>query len=255
MSQSLDRALTLLTGLAKGAKTLDQLAEEVGVHKSTVLRLLRTLEAHHFVRRESTRYYRLGSALFDLANQALEDRDVRRSSEAALSALNERTGHTVHLASYEDGEVVYIDKYEGRHSVRMYSRVGKRAPLHCTAVGKVLVSALSPNRRAEVAEGLDYVRLTGNTITNAADYLTELNRVAERGYAVDNAEHEDFIHCVAAPIRGAGGEVLAAVSLSVPKILLDFDGLLALVPELVAAAEEASVHSGWTGKTGRERGN
>ncbi|MCU1686320.1 MAG: IclR family transcriptional regulator [Amycolatopsis sp.] len=251
MSQSLDRALTLLSELAKEAKTLDQLAEAVGVHKSTVLRLLRTLESHHFVRREGTRYYRLGSALFDLANQALEDRDVRRSSQPALAELNARTGHTIHLATYEDGEVVYIDKYEGHHSVRMYSRIGKRAPLHCTAVGKVLVAAMPVARRIEIAEKLDYVVLTGNTITNPADFLAELDNVALRGYAVDNAEHEDFIHCIAAPIRGAGGEVLAAASMSIPKVLLDFDGLLALVPELVAAADEASIHSGWTRNTER----
>ncbi|MET7997782.1 IclR family transcriptional regulator [Amycolatopsis sp. NPDC005232] len=247
MSQSLDRALTVLAGLARGAKTLDELAEEIGVHKTTVLRLLRTLESHHFVRREGTRHYRLGSALFDLANQALEDYDVRRSSHDSLAALNIRTGHTVHLASYEDGEVVYIDKFEGHHSVRMYSRIGKRAPLHCTAVGKVLVAAMPGARREEIARSLDYVVLTPNTITSPEAYLAELEKVAERGYAVDNAEHEDFIHCIAAPVRGAAGEVLAAASMSVPKVLLDYDGLLALVPELRAATDEASVHSGWTG--------
>ncbi|WP_116204165.1 IclR family transcriptional regulator [Amycolatopsis circi] len=247
MSQSLDRALTLLSGLARGGKTLDELAEEIGVHKTTVLRLLRTLESHHFVRREGVRHYRLGSALFDLANQALEDRDVRRSSHEALAALNLRTGHTVHLASYEDGEVVYIDKFEGHHAVRMYSRVGKRAPLHCTAVGKVLVAAMPRAKREEIARAIDYVVLTANTITTPEAYLAELDQVAERGYAVDNAEHEDFIHCISAPVRGAGGEVLAAASMSVPKVLLDYEGLLALVPELLAAAEEASVHSGWTG--------
>lgn len=245
MSQSLDKALTLLKGLAREAKTLDQLAEEIGVHKSTVLRLLRTLESHHFVRREGTRYYRLGSALFDLANQALEDRDVRRSSQPALAALNQRTGHTVHLATYEEGEVVYIDKYEGHHSVRMYSRIGKRAPLHCTAVGKVLVAAMPQPRRETIAEAIDYVVLTTNTIRDAPAFLAELDKVAERGYAVDNAEHEDFIHCIAAPVRGPNGEVLAAASMSVPKVLLDYEGLLALVPELVAATTEASVHSGW----------
>jgi DNA-binding IclR family transcriptional regulator len=246
MSQSLHRALTLLSGLARDARTLDQLAEEVGVHKSTVLRLLRTLEAHHFVHREGPRHYRLGSALFDLANQALEQRDVRRSAEPALVELNERTGHTVHLASYEDDEVVYIDKFEGRHSVRMYSRVGKRAAPHCTAVGKVLVAALPEQRRADIAGGIDYAPMTANTIGNAEDYLAELAAVAERGYAVDDAEHEDFIHCVAAPIRGQGGVTLAAASLSVPRVLLDYEGLMALVPELLAATEAASLHSGWS---------
>jgi DNA-binding IclR family transcriptional regulator len=247
MSQSLDRALTLLSGLAREAKTLDQLAEEIGVHKSTVLRLLRTLENHHFVRREGQRYYRLGSALFDLAQHALEDRDVRRTAQSALAGLNARTGHTVHLASYEDGEVVYIDKFEGRHSVRMYSRIGKRAPLHCTAVGKVLVAAMPPHERAEVVARIDYAVRTPNTITTPEAYETELALVADQGYAVDNAEHEDFIHCIAAPVRGPGGVVLAAASMSVPKVLLDHDGLLALVPELIATTEEASVHSGWTG--------
>jgi len=100
--------------------------------------------------------------------------------------------------------------------------------------------------REKVARSIEYRVLTPNTISTPEAYLEELAKVAERGYAIDNAEHEDFIHCVAAPIRGPGGEVLAAVSMSVPKVLLDFDGLLALVPEVQAAAREASVHSGWT---------
>ncbi|TCO53167.1 IclR family transcriptional regulator [Actinocrispum wychmicini] len=245
MSQSVDRALTLLAGLAEGPKTLDDLAGAVGVHKSTVLRLLRTLESHRFVQRDGVRYYRLGTALFDLANRSLEDRDVRRSVEPALRELNSLTGHTVHLASYEDGEVVYIDKYESRHQVRMYSRIGKRAPLHCTAVAKILVGALPLTRRQEIAATLQYPKLTDNTITTAEGYLAELVRVAERGYAIDNAEHEDFIHCIAAPIRGARGEVLAAMSLSVPQVLLDLDGLLGLVPDLLRAAEKASVECGY----------
>ncbi|WP_018686614.1 IclR family transcriptional regulator [Actinokineospora enzanensis] len=246
MSQSLDRALTLLDALAEGPRTLDQLAEHAHVHKTTVLRLLRTLEAHRFVQRDDARHYRLGTALFDLANRALDDRDVRRAAEPALRELNELTGHTVHLASYEGGEVVYIDKYESRHHVRMYSRVGKRAALHCTAVAKVLVAAFPEPRRREVAGSIEYTRLTANTITTAEAYLAELAAVAERGYAVDDSEHEDFIHCVGAPVRGQRGEVLAAVSVSVPKILLDYDGLLALVPDLLRAADKASVACGWT---------
>lgn len=252
MSQSLDRALTLLDGLAEGPCTLDQLAERIGVHKSTVLRLLRTLEAHRIVQRDGVRYYRLGTGLFDLAHRALEDRDVRRIVESALRALNAATGHTVHLASYEGGEVIYIDKYESRHNVRMYSRIGKRAPLHCTAVAKVLISALSEPERRAVAASIDYPKLTDNTITRPDAYLAELDRVLARGYAVDDAEHEDFIHCVAAPIRGTRGEVLAAMSLSVPQVILDLDGLLELVPDLLGAAEKASAECGWTSAATRK---
>ncbi len=172
---------------------------------------------------------------------------MRRSAEPALRELNERTGYTVHLASYEDGEVIYIDKYDSRHPVRMYSRVGRRAPLHCTAVAKVLLAELPEERRRQVAERIDYTPLTRNTILDAPAFLAELDRVRAQGYAVDNAEHEDFIHCVAAPVRGARGEVLAAASVSVPKVLLDLDGLLALVPHLLAATRAASVECGWSG--------
>jgi DNA-binding IclR family transcriptional regulator len=197
------------------------------------------------VQRDGVRYYRLGTALFDLAHRSLEDRDVRRSVEPALRELNAQTGHTVHLASYEDGEVVYIDKFESRHQVRMYSRIGKRAALHCTAVAKVLVASFPEARRRETASSLDYEKKTENTILTPEDYLSELTAVAARGYAVDNSEHEDFIHCVAAPIRGPRGEVVAAMSLSVPKVLLDLDGLLALVPDLLRAAEKASAECGY----------
>jgi DNA-binding IclR family transcriptional regulator len=246
VSQSLDRALTVLAGLAEGPRTLDQLAELAGVHKSTVLRLLRTLEAHRFVQRDGVRYYRLGTALFDLAYRALEERDVRRLVEPALRDLNAATGHTVHLASYEGGEVVYIDKFESRHHVRMYSRIGRRAPLSRTAVAKVLLAALPAAERRAVAGSMDYPPCTANSITGPEAYLAELARVAERGFAIDNAEHEDFINCIAAPIRGTRGEVLAAMSLSVPTMLLDLDGLLGLVPDLLAAAAKASAECGWS---------
>ncbi|MGI5505883.1 IclR family transcriptional regulator [Lentzea sp. CA-135723] len=248
MSQSLDRALTLVSQLASGPKTLDELSGVIGVHKSTTLRLLRTLESHRFVQRDGVHHYRLGTALFDLANLALEERDVRRASEAALRDLNSRLGHTVHLASYEDGEVIYIDKYESRHQMRMYSRIGRRAPLHCTAVAKILLADLPGPALQKVLAGMEFPRLTENTILGPAAYLAELDRVRANGYAVDNSEHEDFIHCIAAPIKGARGEVLAAVSMSVPKVLLDFDGLLGHLPDLLATAEAASAECGYVSR-------
>ena len=245
MSQSLDRALTLVSQLATGPKTLDELSGVIGVHKSTTLRLLRTLESHRFVQRDGVHHYRLGTALFDLAHRALEERDVRRCAEPALRDLNSRLGYTIHLASYEDGEVIYIDKYESTHQMRMYSRIGRRAPLHCTAVAKILLADLSPVALQKVLSTMEFPRLTANTIIGPTAYLAELERVRANGYAVDNAEHEDFIHCIAAPIKGARGEVLAAVSMSVPKVLLDFDGLLAHLPDLLATAEAASVECGY----------
>ena len=108
--------------------------------------------------------------------------------------------------------MIYIDKYESRHHVRMYSRIGRRAPLHCTAVAKVLRRRAARGAAARRSpRPSTYPRLTANTITDADGVPGRAGHgCADRGYAVDNAEHEDFIHCVAAPIRGARGEVLAA---------------------------------------------
>lgn len=246
MSQSLSRALRLLGELAEGPRSLDELAETAGVHKTTVLRLLRTLEEEdRFVYRDAAYRYHLGAGLFALSSRALEQRPVRAAAAQHLAKLNRETGHTVHLAAYEGGEVVYIDKYDSRHPVRMYSRIGLRARLHCTAVAKVLLAGLPQRERRAVVEAIAYEALTPNTLTTPDALADELARVAEQGYAVDRGEHETFINCVGAPIRDASGRVVAAVSVSVPDVLLGFEQVLALLPDLLAASAAISADCGW----------
>jgi DNA-binding IclR family transcriptional regulator len=245
MSQSVARALELLSAVASEPRSLDELAARVGVHKTTVLRLLQTLESDRFVTHDSAHRYRLGSRLFDLAGLALEQRDVRTVAREHLERLNAQTGQTVHLAALEAGEVVYIDKLDALQGVRMYSRIGLRAPLHCTAVAKVLIAALPTATAEKIAAGIDFAPMTARTITSGEAYLAELDRVRSAGYAEDHEEHEAFINCVAAPIRDGSGAVVAAASVSVPTISLSHDAVLALVPNLLDAAAAASADLGW----------
>jgi DNA-binding IclR family transcriptional regulator len=246
MSQTVDRALRILADLGGGPKSLDQLAALLGVHKSTALRLLQTLESQGFARHDEQHRYRLGPRLFALAHQALDELDIRRLAAPHLAALNQKHGHTVHLATYVEGTVVYIDKYDSRHPVRMNSRIGAIAPPHCTAVGKVLLAGLpEPHRKAAISR-LGFERYTPNTITDLGEFAAELDRVAAQGHAQDRAEHEDYINCVAAPIRDAAGAVLAAASISVPEPVLTYSGVLALLPDLCSAADAASVELGWS---------
>jgi DNA-binding IclR family transcriptional regulator len=245
MSQSLSRAVRLLTELAEGPRSLDDLAAVLDVHKTTVLRLLRTLEDDRLVFRDAAYRYHLGAGLFALSSRALEQRPVRAAAAPHLAALNRETGHTVHLAAYEGGEVVYIDKYDSRHPVRMYSRIGLRARLHCTAVAKVLLAGLPAAERRGVAESIEYEVMTPNTLTGPEALLSELARVAAQGYSVDHGEHETFINCVGVPVRDASGRVVAAASISVPDVLLDYDRVLALLPDLLKAAAAISADCGW----------
>lgn len=253
MNQTVTRALELLVALQDGARTLDECAERLGVHKSTVLRLLQTLEAQRFVTHDAQHRYRLGSRLFDLAGAALAQRDVREVARPHLERLNERTGQTVHLAAYESGEVVYIDKLEARSGIRMYSRVGLRAPLHSTAVAKVLLADLPATTRREIAERIEYVRFTDRTLSNATDLLAELERVRADDFARDSGEHESFINCIAAPIRDGSGAVVAAASVSVPTMSLPAHEVLALLPQLVEAAQGASADLGWAPRPADDR--
>jgi DNA-binding IclR family transcriptional regulator len=245
MSQSVTRALQLLTAVASEPRSLDELAEHINVHKTTVLRLLQTMEAERFVTHDSSHRYRLGSRLFDLAGLALEQRDVRAVAREHLERLNATTKQTVHLAVYESGEVVYVDKLDAMQGVRMYSRVGLRAPLHCTAVAKVLMAALpAPAANTRIA-GMDFAAMTDRTIRTADAYAAELTRVRRQGYAVDHEEHEAFINCIAAPIRDGSGAVIAAASVSVPTISLPYADVLALLPALLDATAAVSAHLGW----------
>lgn len=240
MSQSLARALRILVSLGDGDRSLDQLATELAVHKTTVLRLLRTLEAERFVRRDDSHRYQLGSRLFALADTAQEQRLVRAVAGPHLRELNRRTGQTVHLAAYENGEVIYIDKLDSVQSVRMYSRIGVPAALHCTAVGKVLLAARPERERVALLAGLDYQRYTANTITDAESLRAELDRVRAQGWAQDHAEHEPFVNCIGAPVQDGHGRVVAAVSVSVPDVLLGYDEVLDLLPDLLAATAAIS---------------
>ncbi|MFJ5947914.1 IclR family transcriptional regulator [Streptomyces noursei] len=240
MSQTVDRALSILPLLAEGPADLGRVADRLGVHKSTALRLLRTLHEHGLVYRQPDQRYRLGARLFALAQEAVESLDVRDIAHPHLVALNERCGHTVHLAVYEENEVLYIDKVESRYPVRMYSRIGKPVAITVAAVAKLLLADLPEAERRTVAEKLDYPRYTSRSTTDAAAFLAELATVREQGWATDLGGHEESINCVGAPIRGADGRVAAAMSVSAPNVVVSAEELLGLLPLVRRTADAIS---------------
>jgi len=240
MSQSVDRAMTILPLLAEGPANLEQVAAHLGVHKTTALRLLRTLHAHGMVHRQADQRYRLGARLFALAQHAMESLDIREVAHPHLAALNEECGHTVHLAVHEEGEVVYIDKVDSRYPVRMYSRIGRPVAITVAAVAKLLLADLPEPQRRALAERLEYPAYTARSTPDAAAFLAELARVREQGWAGDVGGHEESINCVAAPVRGADGRVVAALSVSAPNVVIGAGELLALRPLVLRTAQAVS---------------
>ncbi|MEV6317798.1 IclR family transcriptional regulator [Streptomyces sp. NPDC051776] len=248
MSRTVDRALSILPLLAEGPANLERVAQRLGVHKSTALRLLRTLHEHGIVYRQQDQRYRLGARLFTLAQEAMEHLDIREIAHPHLVELNEKCGHTVHLAVHEENEVLYIDKVESRYPVRLYSRIGKPVAITVAAVAKLLLADLPEPERRALAERLDYPHYTARSTTDAAAFLTELATVREQGWATDLGGHEESINCVAAPIRGADGRVAAACSVSAPNVVVSADELLTLIPLVRRTAEAISRDYSGTGR-------
>ena len=248
MSQSLSRALRILVELGEGERSLDQVATSLEVHKTTAMRLLHTLEADRFVRRDDRQRYHLGSRLFALGTAALAQHAIRDVAQPHLTRLAAETGgQAVHLAVYENGAAVYLAKVESTHAVRMYSRVGLPAALHATAVGKILVAGLPPGEQEAAIAGIDFRPVTARTVADADAYRDVLARTHEQGWAEDAAEHEDFINCVGAPVHDEAGHVVAAVSVSVPDVILSRDEVRALLPQVRSAAE--AISADWVGRS------
>lgn len=242
---SVQRALRILIELSEGPLSISELGRRLDVHRTTSLRLLRTLEQEHFVRRTPDGHYRLGPRMATVAHAAFAGMDVRDVAAPHLRDLGVASGHTVHLGALDAAQVVYLDKVESRQAVRMYSHVGAFVPVHATAMGKVLLADLPNAERDAILGATPFTRCTANTHTTREELDNDLRLIVDRGWALDDQEHESFIHCVAAPIRAAAGRTVAAVSVSVPTMLLDQDGLLDLVPALTQSAGAISAELGW----------
>lgn len=237
MTQSLDRALLLLAELGSGPKRLGPLAEKFDIHKSTALRLLQTLEKHGFVqRRGDPPEFVLGLRLVELSQTLLDELDIRQVARAQLERLGAATGETIHLAVRDGAQVVYVDKVESIHPVRMYSKVGARADAYCTGVGKVLLAYTDPAAWPEMTMR----RFTENTITSREEMVQAAKEIRQVGWGWDEREHEDSIRCIAAPVFGPAGAVAAALSISVPTSRLSADELARHVPLLLDATAQVS---------------
>ncbi|MDM7323567.1 MAG: IclR family transcriptional regulator, partial [Thermus sp.] len=232
--RTLERGLEVLEALAElGEAGLSTLASRTRFHKSTLYRLLQTLVRHGFVEEEGG-FYRVGPKAFAVG-QAYPRQNLLLAVRPEMEALAAQTGESVNLAVLAGREALYLDQAEGSRLVRLFTAPGSRAPLHATGVGKVLLAFRG------VPEGLALTPYTPFTLTRLEDLEGELEAVRRQGYALDNEEKELGVRCVAAPIFGPSGEVVAALSLSAPASRLSLEEAHRLAPRVVEAARRASL--------------
>ncbi|SHM67347.1 IclR family transcriptional regulator [Gracilibacillus kekensis] len=219
MVQSVERTLSILELLGKHPDGLSMtvLAKEINLAKSTTHRLLNTLLVKGYVQQDhQTGYYALGTQCLVLASHLLNNMDIRTVAKEALHNLSRTTAEVVHLCIHDRNEVVYIDKVESKQTLRMYSQIGRRAYMHCTGVGKVLLADFEPDELDQYIKEQGLPKFTGTTIIDSDRLQAELTMIKEKGYAIDEQEHENGIRCIAAPVFDHEGKVVAAISIAGP---------------------------------------
>lgn len=199
---------------------MTELSKALGLGKSTVHRLLTSLAARGYVRKnlENDRY-RLGLKAFEVGSRALGQLTVRESVAPFLRSLAAASRETVHLGVLDGWEVVYVDKMESLQILQMYSAIGRRAPVHCTALGKILL-AFQPEEEVERFLRRRLRPYTPLTIVDPDKLREELERIRTAGIAIDNEEFEIGLKCVAAPVRDFGGRVVASLGIAGPAVRL-----------------------------------
>src|SRR5207244_407558 len=233
--QSIERALDLLECLARtsGWAGISELSHATGQPVGTIHRLLKTLTAREYVVRDSrTRRYALGPAFRRLAGTGLQTPDWTEIATPFLQELVEISGETANLAVLERNRAVYEAQAQPSRLVRMFTALGNRVPLHCTGCGKVLLAYQPDSVVASIVAEEGLPRYTETTITDPGHLQQELEMIRQQGYAIDNGEQEDGVRCIAVPVYGSKGKVVAALSISGPSSRVDSRHIPTLLPHL-----------------------
>ena len=213
--QSVERIFQLIESLAAhpAGAGLQRLAQDTGLAKSTVHRLLASLVSLGYAAQDENGRYRLTLKMFELSSGIVNSMDIMDVAKVHLERLAQRTGEAVHLVIRDGQDIVYIYKTESG-PMRMSSRVGLRSPLYCTGVGKAILATLPADEVAQIWQHTTPQKLTAHTIVEFDALQAQLTEVRACGYAIDDEENELGVRCVAVAIPGVGGRADSAFSIS-----------------------------------------
>lgn len=246
--QVLDRAINILEFISQqgtGEAGLPELSAAMKLHKTTTHRIAHVLESRGLLRRglDSNRY-RLGLHLYDLGCQALDNVNIRDEARPLMTRVAFEVGETVHLALLDHAEVLYVERVEAQRSLTMGSKLGARNPVYCTALGKAIL-AYSPEFEVDqILAGCRLEAKTKNTITNVLALKRELERIRDRGYAIDDEEIEEGIRCISAPILNTANRAVAAMSISGPSSRIIPNRFQLIGKTIMKATQELSTRIG-----------
>lgn len=251
-SQSLERGLAILGCFTPKRPVLGiaDIADELGMSRSTTHRYVITLVALGYLEQGASRKYRLGLRVTDLGMSALNSTGLREHAHPYLEELRQRTSYTASLGVLEGTDVLYVDRVRsfrrGQGRVDLNLHTGSRVPAYCTAMGKLLLASLPETEQRDVIAAMKLTKHGPNTITSKKGLREELDEIAAAGFAVDDEELAPELYAIAAPVRNESRDVVAAVSLSAHSSVISLEELVdALGPHLVSTADRISARLGF----------
>jgi len=250
------RAVKVLRAFEEGAGEVSvaELARRLGMPVATVYRLVGELERGGLLQRNvATGRYKLGPVMVRLGRRGLEELGLGDAVRAVMVSLQAETGEGVTMAVRYGNWAMYIHQVESRHVLRADLQVGSLVPLHCTAVGKVLLAGSELEEVRRVARETGLPRYTERTITTLAELEVELVFTRARGYSIDNEEFLEGVRCIGAPVLGPGGSVIAAMAVTGPTQRMTDEIMKRLRGRLISAARQASELAGYDGDAERTR--
>ena len=245
------KALKMLEAVAASSQPVSasEVAQRVDIDGSTAYRMLKTLvDAGYVVQDEISKRYRLSYKVVSLSRNLLAENEVTQLIRERLQQIAAETRETLHLSVLDGNETVLILQVKGTQLVTVDFQIGDRVPLHCTAIGKVLLTFQDAPYIEEITvAGLP--KMASNTITDPDEFRKELQHIRSQGYAIDDREFSDNMRCIAVPIFEGGGRVHRGISISGPDSRFSFERLEELKGPLLKASWELSEKLGglpWT---------
>jgi IclR family transcriptional regulator, pca regulon regulatory protein len=251
-SQSLERGLAILGCFTPERPVLGiaDIADELGMSRSTTHRYVITLVALGFLEQGASRKYRLGLRVTDLGMSALNSTGLREHARPYLEELRKRTSYTTSLAVLDGPDILFVERAHSyrrsNDSVDLNLQPGSRLPAYCTSMGKVLLAYLPDAEQRELIGQMTLTRRGPNSITSKKALRSELEQVRDEGIAVNDEELTHGLNSISAPVRNEAREVVAAVNMSAPSSMISLEELVdALGPHLVSTADNISARLGY----------
>ena len=245
--QSLNRALDIIEVLAVKPEGLgvSEIAKKVNLHKSTAHRLISTLAARGYLKKNNTGNYKIGLKLIESVSCYINSLELQTEARPYLSKITGDLGLTSHLGVLEKDKVVYIEKMDVVSSIKLYNDIGLRVHAYCSSLGKCLLAKYSKEEVENVLVDCSFIKFTKNTIPSITALHKELYQVRKQGWGMDNEEFKIGHRCIGAPIYDYRGDIIAAISASGSTKILTNDSLDEVIYYVQNTAKEISKSMGY----------